>query len=311
MGTEEESWKNTQRPAMHLSIIKGGGQLQSTSLHSWAQFGCPLCPKFITTQGETLRRHLGAHVQNAVHLQDTIICRCNLSCRDSGHYHCPNCTKTIVRKKDIAAHVTGCQRPSDKVPAPCETISSQSADVGPSTASSSLGFTPCDSQEKSAHAPGYTSSNSASELHSPQSAPEDFISSITNEDHCYTLSPKASVTPQSSQPPSASPPKAFELDLSPRGQFGAARSETTELTCFRVANLKSVKCPHCSIVLYKKNLSVHIQRKHAMLKDIRGSSQLEYVDRNCSTRTQAVPGRGHLSRGESVVIILFKKINKD
>ena len=54
---------------MHPSIIKGGGQLQSTSLHSWAQFGCPLCPKFSTTQGETLRRHLGAHVQNAVHLQ--------------------------------------------------------------------------------------------------------------------------------------------------------------------------------------------------------------------------------------------------
>ncbi|XP_035010744.2 uncharacterized protein LOC118106371 [Hippoglossus stenolepis] len=303
---------------MHPSIIKGGGQLQSTSPHSWAQFGCPLCPKFSTTQGETLRRHLGAHVQNAVHLQDTIICRCNLSCRDTGHYHCPNCAKTIVRKRDITSHVTGCQRPCDKVPPPCETISSQSADVSQSAPSSSLVFTPCASQEKSANSPGCTSSKPDSEPNSPLSAPED---SITNEDHCYTLSPKASllspsVSPQSSPPPSASPLKASELDLSPRDEVSAAataataaRSETTELTCFRVANLKSVKCPHCSIVLYKKNLSVHIQRKHAMLKDITGSSHLEYVDRNCSTGTP-VPSRGHLSRGESVVIILLKKINK-
>lgn len=32
--------------------------------------------------------------------------------------------------------------------------------------------------------------------------------------------------------------------------------------------LKSVKCPHCAVVLYKKNLLVHIQRKNGNQPDI-------------------------------------------
>ncbi|XP_069372988.1 uncharacterized protein [Paralichthys olivaceus] len=134
---------------MHPSIIRGGRQLVSTSLHGFEQFGCPLCPKFITSRGDTIRRHLNAHVHNAVHLQDTIICRCNMSCRGTGHYHCPNCAKTIMRREDMVLHVSGCKRSGDVTPTPGETTSlvsrpsrTPTADISPPALSSSLVFIP-------------------------------------------------------------------------------------------------------------------------------------------------------------------------
>ncbi|KAK0151146.1 TRMT1-like protein [Merluccius polli] len=225
--------------AMHPSIIKTGSQLESTTYHS-SQLGCPLCPKFNTKNEKTIWRHLNAHVKNAVLFQETIICRCNLSCRDTGHYHCPYCAKTIMRKEDMTLHVTGCQ--THALPKP------------------------------------------HSEPHPPLSALQDSIASAVSVDHSYTLSPSASlqspaITPQSSKPPTASPPEASKSHaFSPEESFcAAAEFETIELPSSRVTNIKSVKCPDCSLVLYKKNLLVHKQRKHARPKDFPTASHLKSV----------------------------------
>ncbi|XP_070404091.1 uncharacterized protein [Nothobranchius furzeri] len=45
----------------------------------------------------------------------------------------------------------------------------------------------------------------------------------------------------------------------------------------RVKNLKMAKCPHCALVLYQKNLTLHIQRKHTYKKDITESFHLRNV----------------------------------
>ena len=45
---------------------------------------------------------------------DKKICRCNLSCRDGGHYHCPLCGKTIIRKSVMDLHLKSCTNTQDR-----------------------------------------------------------------------------------------------------------------------------------------------------------------------------------------------------
>lgn len=78
-------------------------------------FGCPLCPKFTTKSDSVIQRHLENHSANAVHFQEKIICRCNLYCRHGGHFHCPFCDATLIRKEDITLHLTECHKKYDVV----------------------------------------------------------------------------------------------------------------------------------------------------------------------------------------------------
>ncbi|XP_070403618.1 uncharacterized protein [Nothobranchius furzeri] len=92
---------------MHKSIIRKDAYLKRTLLSSG--FGCPLCPNFKTESDEVIQRHLSNHSANAVIFQDKFcICRCNLSCRAGGHFHCPFCDGTIMRKDDMVSHLYVC-----------------------------------------------------------------------------------------------------------------------------------------------------------------------------------------------------------
>lgn len=53
--------------------------------------------------------------------------------------------------------------------------------------------------------------------------------------------------------------------------------EALDLRSSRVKYLKVVKCPHCALVLYKKNLATHIQRKHTKTKDSTATYHLKCV----------------------------------
>ncbi|XP_030609203.1 uncharacterized protein LOC115796875 isoform X2 [Archocentrus centrarchus] len=105
---------------MHPSIISKGGLVGSITL-AFSNHGCPLCPKFKTRSDSAIKRHMENHKSNGVHFQDTVICRCNQPCRDGGHFHCPFCPQTIVRKEDAETHVSRCkemqmQRPTSVPP---------------------------------------------------------------------------------------------------------------------------------------------------------------------------------------------------
>lgn len=144
----------------------------------------------------------------------------------------------------MTLHITGCRHTCDTVP--------PSAEIGAPASSSTSFFTPCAPQQRSAQPP--------LEGNLPTSAGEDSVMS----DYCYTLVSPGD-TPPSCQPNSASPPDACKPPAE------AAQSEATELLSSRVMYLKSVKCPHCAVVLYKKNLLVHIQRKHRNQSDIKAA----------------------------------------
>ena len=67
-------------------------------------------------------------------LLDKKICRCNLTCRNDGHYHCPICDTTIIRRADMEAHVKSC--------AIQQTSTSAAAQSNPSQDSSFLSLQP-------------------------------------------------------------------------------------------------------------------------------------------------------------------------
>ena len=44
---------------------------------------------------------------------EKIICRCNLSCRDGGHFLCPFCGYIIIRKDTLMPHLIQCKYKCD------------------------------------------------------------------------------------------------------------------------------------------------------------------------------------------------------
>lgn len=192
--------------------------------------------------------------ENYCSLTDTIICRCNLSCWDTGHYHCPTCSKTIVRKDLAVLHLTACckkQTVKREASPTKQSLESETDDVMPRDSGSVV----------------------------QQSVPS---ASVLTLDHQYARNSSVSrLSPQSTPTISSS-----------------------ELPSSRVTSLKSVKCPICSAVLYKKNLGIHIQRKHERTKDITAEAHLKGVCVDKSRGLYAVSKRSH---GFSVPIHVQRK----
>ncbi|KAK2833182.1 hypothetical protein Q5P01_017071 [Channa striata] len=93
----------------HPSIVQAGGQFEIQSSNaSQTLFHCLLCPKFKLTTSRRIQRHMDGHINTALQIDGNLICRCNQPCRPTGHYHCPYCGKTILRKEHMETHVHGC-----------------------------------------------------------------------------------------------------------------------------------------------------------------------------------------------------------
>ncbi|KAJ8271012.1 hypothetical protein GJAV_G00121770 [Gymnothorax javanicus] len=82
------------------------------------QYHCPICPKLKSFPLTKFARHLDVHVKNAIAFKDMFICRCNLQCRDVGHFHCPLCGRTIIRRIDMEVHLKVCSSAQPKVELP-------------------------------------------------------------------------------------------------------------------------------------------------------------------------------------------------
>ncbi|XP_076731234.1 uncharacterized protein LOC143413016 [Maylandia zebra] len=99
---------------MHLSIWNSGlkPELQECNTCCRGLFHCPLCPTFSPTVRAKIEEHLSVHIKNALPFKDKMICRCRLPCRTIGHFHCPVCKITIIRRGDMARHLLSCQHSS-------------------------------------------------------------------------------------------------------------------------------------------------------------------------------------------------------
>ncbi|XP_036935622.1 uncharacterized protein LOC119008951 [Acanthopagrus latus] len=201
---------------MHPSIMEEGDRLKCTTV-SPSVFACPVCPKFTTKSESVVQRHLLNHVANAVHFKEKIICRCNLPCRDGGHFHCPFCGTTIIRKDTIMPLLIQCKNKCDMAQL---TLAPPSQPPSPETHLTVL-----------------------SSLSVPYTLPPSVSVVCVKIDHSYTqtASPKNPDLSQSTPAPTSEDPTA-------------PKEEVTQ-----DVPPTHVRCPHCPLVLYKRNLFLHIQ----------------------------------------------------
>lgn len=129
---------------------------------------------------------------------------------------------------------------------------------------------------------------------SPETHPT-VLSSLSFE-HSYTLPPSVSAVKKDHsypQPASQSPPPPTAEDpIAP-----------TEVVIGDVPQTHSM-CPHCSVVLYKRNLFLHIKRKHGQVKDITAQSHLQSTSIDKSNGLFAV---WKTSRGFSIPVHVQRK----
>nr|XP_023662372.1 uncharacterized protein LOC111841103 [Paramormyrops kingsleyae] len=99
---------------MHISICDSASKpaLQECTTCCRRLFHCPLCPTVSPTVRAKMEEHINGHIKNALPFKDKIICRCRLPCRRTGHFHCPVCNRTIIRRWDMARHLLSCQHSS-------------------------------------------------------------------------------------------------------------------------------------------------------------------------------------------------------
>nr|XP_046189100.1 uncharacterized protein LOC124017889 isoform X1 [Oncorhynchus gorbuscha] len=101
---------------VHHSIVPVNSLLSLTRCTTCCKlFHCPLCLSFKPTKRSRLQRHVDVHLKNAVSFKDKKICKCNLDCRTDGHYHCPQCERTIIRRDAMTSHLLLCQGASAPV----------------------------------------------------------------------------------------------------------------------------------------------------------------------------------------------------
>ena len=164
---------------------------------------------------------------------EKIICRCNLPCRDGGHFHCPFCGTTIIRKDTIMPHLIQCKNKCDMAQL---TLAPPSQPLSPET-------------------------------HPP-------VLSSMRVEHSYTLPPTVSAVKIEHSYTQTASPKTPDLSQS----LAAPNSEDSIASKEEVNGdvpPTHVRCPHCPVVLYKRNLFLHIQRKHGQVKDTTSRSHLQ------------------------------------
>ncbi|KAM4739777.1 uncharacterized protein FYW61_004109 isoform 2-T5 [Anableps anableps] len=95
---------------LHITIQKGRSlpPVQKCCCCPSPQYHCPFCGLgfFKPTKLSKLKIHLRGHIKKAIPHGDYTIHRCGLSCRKQQHFHCLYCTATVLRKRDLKAHLS-------------------------------------------------------------------------------------------------------------------------------------------------------------------------------------------------------------
>ncbi|XP_067301220.1 uncharacterized protein [Pseudorasbora parva] len=277
---------------MHVSVLKKGESIKINQCRSCCdKYHCPFCETWVYKPRElySVAKHVEHHLQTAIEEDDFIIIRCNLKCRDDSHFHCFYCSATVLRKAQFKIHLTNCKQKKEQIQssqrtaAPLLQVESQPSPSEPHTFVSSTPINhPSQSQVlKIQPLPSPLSTNqrlsSGSDLSAPllqvepqpsPSEPNTCVSSTPinhpSQNQVLKIQPLPSLStnqrlssgsdlsaPLLQVEPSPSEPQTF---VSPKDHVPSGSKQIR------------VKCIHCGIELNKKNLRLHIRRKHTEVK---------------------------------------------
>ncbi|MED6272169.1 hypothetical protein CHARACLAT_027432 [Characodon lateralis] len=117
---------------MHISIFNLNSKIALEECNTCCNklFHCPICPNFDPTVKERIEKHMNHHISHGLPYKDKILLRCSLQCRPQGHFHCPLCSRTVMRRLDMKRHLLICQGviEKDQSPEPCSTPTSPPKD---------------------------------------------------------------------------------------------------------------------------------------------------------------------------------------
>ncbi|XP_016100923.1 uncharacterized protein [Sinocyclocheilus grahami] len=99
----------TGEKSMHQSILLVSEKpLVPQCTSCCTMYHCSLCPALKPTTLKKIKQHWEGHLKKAIVFQDKRLCRCHLPCRNEAHYHCPNCSKTVLRRYVMETHLQIC-----------------------------------------------------------------------------------------------------------------------------------------------------------------------------------------------------------
>ncbi|XP_035995713.1 uncharacterized protein LOC105932108 [Fundulus heteroclitus] len=105
---------------MHVSIFNLNSKIALEECNTCCNklFHCPICPNFDPTVKERIEKHMNHHISHGLPYKDKILLRCSLQCRPHGHFHCPLCSRTVMRRLDMKRHLLICQGVIENDPSP-------------------------------------------------------------------------------------------------------------------------------------------------------------------------------------------------
>ncbi|XP_053482607.1 uncharacterized protein LOC128608697 [Ictalurus furcatus] len=271
--------------SIHATVLKKGGRpLISRCTRCCKLYHCPFCETYVNKSASLLsfKNHVENHFRLAVQHDDFVIVKCNLGCRDDAHFHCCYCPATVIRKVQLVTHLQKCKlklgRTDQEVDSPL--IHNPSPTAQPSTVSTQT--CPLPSIAKTLPTPLLTLTNSQSvtqmpplsypmSIHLP-SAPV-FALIFQSPPPISTLTaplPQLLQTETSHpHPPLSVPasPLSVSTKISPSPTVTSTHIPPEPPAAHRpLSRPIRIKCNQCHMELNKKNLRVHIRRKHTDVK---------------------------------------------
>ncbi|KAK2832403.1 hypothetical protein Q7C36_015865 [Tachysurus vachellii] len=226
---------------LHVTICPKGKRPKPICIGS-GKYKCQFCSRM----GEyaALVAHIQTHEKTAIEFQEKKIYKCNLGCSKSSHYHCCCCKRTIISRNYFTEHIHKCALSLNmQLHAPCS-----SSLVPSTTTASSNGFT----SPINTSVPICSDSNGSD----PQCS-EDGATGSLNVLDIKVKSPSPPSSPTSLTAP-VPPFNCQDILMSVNPMHNICTGSLKVLT----SRPKRITCCFCNLILNKKNIKVHIQRRH-------------------------------------------------
>ncbi len=190
---------------------------------------------------------------------DFVIVKCNLLCRENAHFHCCYCPATVLRKVQLITHLQKCKKKlgipgqeaqspllhSPAATAPLPTISAQTSHVITQVPPLSCPMSIC------------TSSSPVTSVFQSPPTTQSWTSPL-----CQPLQP-GTTCPLSEAPFSLS----ASTQIFPSLTISSVHVPPEQPTVNHPRAKNRIRCDYCDMELNKKNLRVHIRRKHTKVKE--------------------------------------------
>ncbi|XP_051816802.1 uncharacterized protein LOC110966392 isoform X2 [Acanthochromis polyacanthus] len=237
----------------HITILLDGDTPTTTKskCSSSEHFHCPFC-KYEAAK-HMVENHIKGH-SSVKHREFTII-KCGLSCRTAAHFHCCYCAATIINRAQFLRHV--------------EIHQEEEHAAAPKEQTKTLAVPPVQLPVASAHLPVAPTQLPVAPAHLPVApahlpvAPAQLPVAPTQLPVAPAQLPVAPT--QLPVAPTQLPVAPTQLPLAPT-QLPVAHAQHPDTPKASSHTMygkhKKVTCPHCNMMLSKKNFKTHCKRKH-------------------------------------------------